>query len=249
MYNYNADDVISCLLFWPALFTRYFANSESFSFQFLRLDISFSFSPLSLHWLFSLSSCSRIPVACLVAVLTELPSQGHTYHLALQDTSWHDSRTFSFNFISIIPFTPTFLHAFALLVFCVAPPPPLAHSLKSYHSLSTWNDVLFCCDIITFINPSSSRDCSLWWQGRTCHQWPMTAEGAMTNWVTMRTHEVSWCCHLATHIFLQILPPTFLWQNYCFWNDGQRYQNDGFFFLIFCIRLNFSRICFKFLCD
>ena len=66
--------VISHLSFWPCLEPissgfLLFCQLRKPQLQFLLLDILFSFSPISLHRLFSLSSCSRIPVICIVPVL------------------------------------------------------------------------------------------------------------------------------------------------------------------------------------
>ena len=75
----------------------YFFQLSKPQFQFLLLDVSFSFSPLSLHRIFSLSSCSRLPVVGVVAVRTELPSPSHTNLLALHVNS------VPFNFLAIYP--------------------------------------------------------------------------------------------------------------------------------------------------
>ena len=110
----------------------YFFPLSKPQFQFLLLVVSFSFSPLSLHRIFSLSSCSRLPVVCIVAVRTELPSPSHTNLLALHMNS------VPFNFLAIDPsLLPLccLLTFSLLLVFCVAP--PHAHYRIHFHPDTT----------------------------------------------------------------------------------------------------------------
>ena len=93
--------------------------------------VSSPFHPaLYYHRLFSLSSCSRILVICVVAVWTELTSPSH-YVLA---GTTHESGTFPFSFLEIFlsTVTPsTFIHAFAPA--CILRCTPLARSQIYFH--------------------------------------------------------------------------------------------------------------------
>ncbi len=82
-------------------------------YQLLLAGLSFSFSPLSLHQLLSLSSCYRILVVYVAAVRREVTSPSHMCQLAQHGSP---GMTFPFSFLEIFLSNitiSTFLHEFA----------------------------------------------------------------------------------------------------------------------------------------
>ena len=78
----------------------------------LSIGLSFCFSPISLHRLFSLSSCSGISLVCVDAVVTEPPSPSHMYYYSVLVGTTQESKTLPFSFLNIF-LSSTFLHAFS----------------------------------------------------------------------------------------------------------------------------------------